>query len=176
MSVVVRSVAALILATTVGCTAAPRQRPVRMGPVDEGPESLTAARKFLEGRWTLETFEVFPAGKPPITLKGAGTLNYDQFGNLRIEIRAEEAAADILRASGVDVRDGMISTDGRTVVDLQNRTLTYILPDQTVGAPAAGPLAPSRPRHWEVKGDLLFLSTKDEAGKPLSTGRWRRMP
>ena len=59
---------------------------------------------------------------------------------------------------------------------MQNRTLTYILPGQTVGAPAAGPLAPSRPRHWEVKGDLLFLSTRDESGKPLSTGRWKRMP
>ena len=28
----------------------PRQRPVKMGPVDQGPESLVAERKFLEGR------------------------------------------------------------------------------------------------------------------------------
>jgi ferredoxin len=52
------------------------------GDVDTGPESITAARKFLEGRWTLESFEVFPPGKAPITLKGSGTLNYDNFGNL----------------------------------------------------------------------------------------------
>ncbi len=76
----------------------------------------------------------------------------------------------------MELRDGTISSDGRAVVDMQNRTLTYILPGQTVGAAAAGPLAPSRPRHWEVKGDLLFLSTKDESGKPLSTGRWKKMP
>jgi hypothetical protein len=170
------SVVALVLVAAVSCKSAPRQRPVQGGPVDQGPESITAARKFLEGRWTLESFEVFPPGKPAITLKGAGTLNYDEFGNLRIEIRADEKAADLLRAAGVETRDGTISSDGRAVVDMQNRTLTYILPGQTVGAPAAGPLAPSRPRHWEVKGDLLFLSTRDESGKPLSTGRWKRMP
>jgi hypothetical protein len=171
------SVLAVVLASAVGCLGGPRQRPVKGGPVDEGPESITAARKFLEGRWALEQFQVFPPGKPAITLTGSGSLTYDEFGNLRIEIRADEKSADILRAAGVDeLRDGVISTDGRAVVDMQNRTLTYILPGEPVGAKAAGPLAPSRPRHWEVKGDLLFLSTRDEAGKPLSTGRWKRVP
>ena len=174
-SVLVKAVVALVL-VSAACAPAPRVRPVKGGDVDEGPESLTAARKFLEGRWTLESFEVFPPGKPPITLKGSGTLNYDEFGNLRIEIRADEKSADLLRAAGIETRDGTISTDGRTVVDLQNRTLSYVLPGQTVGAPAHGHLSPSRLRHWEVKGDLLFLSTWDENNKPLSTGRWRRMP
>jgi hypothetical protein len=165
-----------LLAVAAACAPAPRVRPVKGGDVSGGPESLLAARKFLEGRWTLESFEVFPPGKPPITLKGSGTLNYDEFGNLRIEIRADEKAADLLRAAGVETRDGTISTDGRTVVDMQNRTLSYVLPGQTVGAPAPGPLAPSRLRYWEVKGDLLILSTKDDAGKILSTGHWKRMP
>ena len=175
-SVLKQSVIALVLIAAVSCKSAPRQRPVQGGPVDQGPESITAARKFLEGRWTLESFEVFPPGKPVIALKGSGTLNYDEFGNLRIEIRADEKAADLLRAAGIETRDGTISTDGRTVVDMQNRTLTYAVPGQTVGAPAAGPLSLSRPRHWEVKGDLLILSTWDDNNKPLSTGRWRRMP
>ena len=170
------SVLAVVLASAAGCLGGPRQRPVKGGPVDEGPESITAARKFLEGRWALEEFHVFPPGKPAITLTGSGSLNYDEFGNLRIEIRADEKSADLLRAEGVEMKDGVISTDGRAVVDMQNRTLTYILPGEPVGAKAAGPLAPSRPRHWEVKGDLLFLSTRDEAGKPLSTGRWKRVP
>ena len=170
------SVLVVLLGSAAGCMGAPRQRPVKGGPVDEGPESITAARKFLEGRWALEEFQVFPPGKPAIMLTGSGSLNYDEFGNLRIEIRADEKSADLLRAEGVEMKDGVISTDGRAVVDMQNRTLTYILPGEPVGAKAAGPLAPSRPRHWEVKGNLLFLSTRDEAGKPLSTGRWKRVP
>jgi hypothetical protein len=166
----------VLLAVAAACAPAPRIRPVKGGDVNEGPESLVAARKFLEGRWVLESFEVFPPGKPVITLKGAGTLNYDEFGNLRIEIRADEKSADLLRAAGIETTDGTIATDGRTVVDLQNKTLSYVLPGQTVGAPAPGPLSPSRLRHWEVKGDLLFLSTWDDNGKPLSTGRWKKMP
>ena len=109
--------------------------------------------------------------------KVAGTLNYDEFGNLRIEIRADEKSADLLRAAGIETRDGTISTDGRTVVDLQNRTLSYVLRRRRPSARRRRVrLSPSRLRHWEVKGDLLFLSTWDENSKPLSTGRWQRMP
>jgi hypothetical protein len=146
---------------------------VEGGPVDQGQGTLTAARKYLEGRWTLESFEVFPPGKAPLTLKGQGTLTYDEFGNLQMEIRADEASADLLRAAGIDIRDNTISTAGRTAVDMQNRTLTYIV----AGQPASpGPLALSRPRHWQVEADLLTLTTKDENGQALSIGRWRRMP
>lgn len=170
------SIVALLLVAASGCAASPRQRPIPGPDIEQGPGSSTTARKFLQGRWALETFQVFPPGKPAITLKGAGTLDYDEFGNLRIEIRTDEKSADLLRAAGVDTRDGTISSDGRTVVDMQARTLSYVLPGQTVGAPAPGPLSPARLRYWEVTGDLLILSTKDDAGTVVSTGRWRRVP
>jgi hypothetical protein len=163
----------LIALVSAGCTTSPSQRPVKMSPVDEGPKTLTAARKYLQGRWSLESFEVYPPGGPPLTLKGSGTLSYDDFGNLKIEIRADQAASDLLRAAGIEIRDGVISSDGRTAVDLQNRTLTYIVSGQT---PSTGPLALTRPRYWEVNGDLLTLTTKDDSGKPMSIGRWRKIP
>ena len=162
-----------VLALAVGggaCKSAPRQRPVQGGPVDQGPQTLTAARKYLHGNWAMESFEVYPPGGPAITLKGSGNLSYDDFGNLRIEIRADQASSDLLRAAGIDIRDGVISSDGRTAVDMQNRTLTYIVQGQT----GTGPLALSRPRHWEVDGNMLTLTTKDDSGKPLSVGRWRK--
>ena len=157
-----------------GCAAAPRERPLAMGPVDTGPGTLASARRFLEGRWQLETFEIHRPGQPPLLLKGSGTLIYDDMSNLRMEVRADEGSADLLRAAGVDIRDGMISTEGRTAIDLQNRTLTYALGGQ---APLVrgGPLAMERPRHWVVDGDILTLSTKDDAGRPLSIARWKRM-
>jgi hypothetical protein len=175
-ALVVRSSIVLLLLGASACTGGPRQRPVKGGPVDTGSGTVAEARKYLEGRWTLESFEVFPPGRPAIALKGSGTLTYDQFGNLRMEIRADEKSADVLRAAGVDIRDNVISSDGRAVVDMQNKTLTYILEGQAVGAKAAGPLAPNRPRYWEVEGNRLTLTTRDEAGKPLSVGRWTRMP
>jgi hypothetical protein len=162
----------VVVAVVSACHSSPRQRPVKMGPVDEGAGTLVAARKYLEGRWTLESFEVFPPGKPPITLKGAGTLTYDEFGNMRVEIRADEKSSDLLRAAGIDIRDGVISSDGRTAVDMQNHTLTYVVQGQPAGS--QGPLALSRKRYWQVEGNQLTLTTRDDAGKPLSVGRWRR--
>jgi len=172
--VVRRVVIGLILGgLAAGCGPAAGERPIQAGPVDTGAGTLTAARQFLEGRWVLESFEVYPDGSPPVTLKGAGTLVYDDFGNLTMEIQADEASSDVLRRAGIDVRDGVISTAGRTVVDMQHRTLTYVLEGQ---APLMrGPLGMHRPRHWVVDGNTLILTTKDEAGKPLSVGRWRRV-
>ena len=173
MSVISRAtvVIALTCLASAGCKSAPRERPIPLGPVDTGAGSVTAARKFLEGRWVLESFEVYPPGKSPITLKGSGDLLYDDFGNLKMEIRADQQSADLLRAAGIDIRDGVISTQGRTAIDLQNHTLTYMVEGQV---PNKGPLALNRPRHWEVQNDRLTLTTKDESGKPLSVGRWRR--
>lgn len=156
-----------------GCGAAAGEKPVQAGPVDTGAGTLSSARKFLEGRWQLESFEIHPPGKPPLLLKGSGTLVYDNMSNLRMEVRADEASADMLRAAGIDIRDGVISTDGRTAIDLQQKTLTYVLQGQ---APLVqrGPLAMERPRHWVVDADTLTLTTKDEAGRPLSVARWTR--
>jgi hypothetical protein len=157
-----------------GCGAAAGERPIELDPVDSGAGTLTAARQFLEGRWRLESFEIYPPGKPPLALTGSGTLIYDNMSNLRMEVRADQTSADMLRAAGIDIRDGIVSTDGRAAIDLQNRTLTYVLEGQ---APLVrgGPLAMERPRHWVVDADTLILTTKDDAGRPLSVGRWKRM-
>ena len=66
-----------------------------------GAGTTAAARKFLEGRWILESLVVNPPGGKPITLKGTGVLNYDDFGNLEMNIKADEASSDLLRAGGV---------------------------------------------------------------------------
>ena len=171
----VGAVAVTLTLLVAGCGASAGERPVELGPVDTGAGTLASARKFLEGRWQLESFEISVAGKPPLTLNGGGTLVYDNMGNLRMEVQADAAATDLLRAGGIDIRGGVISTDGRTVVDMQNRTLTYVLEKQTPGV-KGGPLAMQRPRHWVVDGDTLTLTTKDEAGSPLTVARWKRSP
>ncbi len=163
---------AILLASAIGCAASSRQRPVQGGPVESGAGTLSQARKFLQGRWALEAFELRPAGAAPVVLKGSGVLNYDDFGNLRMEIRADQSSSDLLRAAGVDIRDGVISTDGRTAIDLQNHTLTYFLEGQP--ATGTGPLAMNRPRYWEVTADTLTLTTRDASGAPMSISRWKR--
>jgi len=162
------------MAGSIACQGGAYNKPIEGGPVDKGPGTLESARKFLEGRWSLVSFEVFPPGKQPIALKGTGSLVYDNFGNLKMEIRTDSVTAELLATAGIPFQAGVIAQEGRAVVDMQNRTLTYVLPgDAPVGAPS-GPLSTNRPRYWQVEGNILPLTTKDDKGKPLSVGRWQK--
>jgi hypothetical protein len=172
-SALTRALLGTALVSLSACAGSGRERPIKMGPVDTGAGSVTAARKFLEGRWALESFEVYAPGKPPLTLKGQGTLTYDEFSNLAMEIRTDQATSDLLRAAGIDVQGGTISVSGRTAVDVPNRTLTYMIQGQP--AAGTGPLATSRKRYWQVEGGVLTLTTKDDAGNPTSVGRWKKI-
>jgi hypothetical protein len=169
-----RLVAALLLALVVaGCGP-------KGAPVQTGQGSVESGRRFLEGRWGLLSFEVFPPGRPSIAIAGGqGSLNYDAFGNLDIEIRVEdENVARELAFAGIPLTNGRISTTGRAAVDMQARTLTYILQGQPalVSSAPAGPLALTRARHWVVDGNVLTLTTRDDNGQPASVGRWQKLP
>jgi len=118
---------------------------------------------------------VRPPAAAPIVLAGSGVLTFDDFANLRMEIRTDVAASDVLRAAGIQIQDGIISTDGRVAIDLQRRALTYFLEGQRSSyKTGGGPLALNRPRYWEVSGDTLTLTTRDDSGAPLSISRWTR--
>jgi hypothetical protein len=163
-------------AVGAGCAGAPREKPIKTTPIEQGTGTATQARNFLMGRWSLVSFEVYPPGAAPIAVPGNGTLNYDEFGNLAIEIRTDPTVAASLQAAGIPNDRGTLSSSGRVVVDMQNKKLTYVLEGQSQRAASTGPLAMSRPRYWQVDGDLLTLTTQDDAGKPTSVGRWKRVP
>jgi hypothetical protein len=146
------------------------------GPVATGPGTLTSARQFLEGRWGLASFEIFPPGKEPLRLTGHGTLVYDRFGNLAMELRVDEREALVLEEVGIPHEDGVVSLKGRTVIDLQAQTLVFVLDGQPPFGAPSGPLALNRRRYWAVEHDVLTLTTKDDHGRPLSIGRWERTP
>lgn len=163
------------LGLTPACAAKPIQKPLEGGAVDTGPGTLAAARRYLEGTWALESFEVYPASGAPIVLKGTGRLVYDGYGNMRVEVQTDSGTGGLLRKAGVDNVDGRISSDGRTIVDMKARTLAYVVEGQQTGkTEVLGPLALRRLRHWEVDGNLLTLTTKDDAGKPMSISKWRK--
>ena len=165
----------ILITLAVGCAAKPRERPVDIGPIEKGPGSTNSARKFLEGRWSLQSYEVFPPGQPPIQVKGSGSLLYDAYGNLDVEIRTDPETAGRLERAGIQTDGGVLSTSGRTVIDMQGRTITYVLEGQPARGPQSGPLALSRPRHWTVDGNILTLTINADDGKPVATGRWEKM-
>jgi hypothetical protein len=167
--------AAWLVLVAGGCSQKPKV-PVRTAA--PGAPTVESARQFLQGRWSLISYEVFPPGRPSVQITGgAGTLVYDAFGNLQIEIRVtDQKIAEELERAGIPLANGMISTNGRTAIDLEARTLTYFLegePPLLTSRPG-GPLSFRRPRHWEVNGNTLTLTTRGDDGKPASVGRWQK--
>ena len=165
-------VSAALIALAAGADGAPRQKG---GPVPTGPGTTASARKFLEGRWSLITYDIFPPGREPIRVTGQGVMTFDGFGNLDAQIRVDKETSAKLDAVGIPTKNGVLSITGRAAVDLQAKTLTYFFQGQPpLGAPS-NPLALNRPRHWDVEGNTLTLTTKDANGKALSVGKWQKM-
>jgi hypothetical protein len=156
--------------TTGGC--APKA--IGRAPVDKGAGTLAAARKYLEGRWGLLSFEVRPPAGDMIQVKGEGTLLFDDFGNLEMEIRTDETTGRALSEAGIPLEKGRLSVRGRTAVDMAHQTLTFVPQGQPLLVPPSGPLAAIYPRYWTVEGDVLTVGTKDDLGNPTTVGRWRK--
>jgi hypothetical protein len=176
------SAARLYIAATIAALAIPAlaspppQYYPKLGPTETGPGTAAAARQFLEGRWSLISFEILPADGPPIHVPGSGSLTYDDYGNLNVEIRVDPATATRLDTAGIPTVKGVLSIKGRTAIDMQSHTLTYFLEGQpALGAPS-GPLALNRKRYWAVEGNVLTLSTLASDGRALSTARWQKVP
>jgi hypothetical protein len=160
---------AFVLFGASACTYKPRT-----APPNSGPGTANSARSYLEGRWSLVSFTVYPADGAPIEMKGTGTLVYDDYANLSMDIVPDAASAALLEKVGIPLQNGKFSMAGRTIVDMQNRTLSYVPEGQPSVGYRTGPMAVNRLRHWQVAGDTLTLTTKDDNGKALSVGTWQK--
>jgi hypothetical protein len=164
---------ALVLAAS-GCASAPTNRTLPLGKVDTGPGTLTEARQYLKGRWTLVSMDLFPPGEPAIHAAAAGTLVYDEFSNMIVELKLNPATTRLAEQLGIAAPDGIVSTTGRTVIDIGNRSISYVLEGQAAVRPPKHPLDLNLPRYWEVNGDTLTLRTRDGKGDVLSVSVWQK--
>jgi len=117
----------------------------KLGKPETGLGTSTAARKYLEGRWGLVSFDVMPPGKPVVHLGGQGSLTYDGFGNMKWEVRIPPDAVEPLRLAGIPSNNGVLSMSGRTAIDMQAHTLSYTVQGQPpLGAPLTSHSVPAR--------------------------------
>src|SRR6478672_10386082 len=117
----------LTLPVVTGCQAAPRARPVKMGPVDTGAGSLESVRRQLQGSWDLVSLEVMAAGGTPVKVAATGHLKYDEFGNLSIDGRVTEAST-----GGID--PNVLNMSGRAVIDPDKHMLRFQAVNATTAA------------------------------------------
>jgi len=154
-----------IAVASAACASAPSQRPVKMGDVDTGVDSLAYVRKQLEGTWDLVSLTAVQ-GTGAITLKAAGRLTYDEFGNMSIRGRIEEASPVPAGA--------LLDYEGRAVIDPARKQLRLVGVVAQGGATEPADVSFDKLRLFAFEGDVLKLSTIDAEGKVIATATWRR--
>ncbi len=136
---------ALVIAGASACTYKPRT-----APHNTGAGTVNQARQYLQGNWSLLSFTIYDANGTPIAMKGTGTLVYDDFNNMTMTLRPTTRRRRCSRKPGSPMEKNQFSTKGKTIVDMQNRTLRYVLEGQYIGV-TTGPMAIDRLRHWQVR-------------------------
>lgn len=165
------------------CAAAPRQRPLPIGPPETGAGTTAAARQELQGRWTLVSLDVGDEQGRHTPVEADGVLSMDAFGNLRIELRPTDAGRAAMTTLGVSY-PRTISLEGRVVIDPQQHTITFISPgtntsdvglDPALAARRGNPFAVERMRSYAIDADgVLTLRTRHDNGADAATSRWKR--
>jgi hypothetical protein len=159
-----RTLALALLAAALvaagACAGAPRQRPVKAGAVDAGPNSLEAARRQLEGTWELVSLQVIGTDGRAVTRPAGGRMTYDAFGNMSMEGTGADAA--------------LIAFSGRAVIDPVKRELR--LADLEGSGALPSQVSPEKVRSYEFDGPLLKTSVKDASGRVTAVVTWRRTP
>jgi len=180
----VRLCTVTVLATVFlsGCAASSRQRPLSTTPIPESGDTLQAARKALEGNWSLVSLDVTAPDGRNAAIEATGTLVSDAFGNLSIEYRMSPAGQKVLGSVGVTSPNPVITTTGRAVIDIDQKRITYVSDksdakpfDADLAARRANPFALEHPRYYALGTDgILTLTTRYDDGKDASVARWKR--
>ena len=162
---------ALVMAS--GCAGSPeRGRPIPLGPVESGPNSLESVRRQFEGQWDLVSAESYSPTGQAVAIKGKGRLTYDAYGNLTVDGRFDE---------GQEQRDGsiarLLSYKGRAVIDVVASRLVLQDMEKRVesGADAPEGMSTANVRYYAFEGDLLTLTIKDASGRTTAKTTWRRI-
>lgn len=170
--------AAILLSS---CAASERQRPIPTSRVATSGDTLEAARKSLEGTWTLVSLEYnSETGQKAVVGGTTGRLVADAFGNLEIEYRLSDDGRKMLSDMGLQSPNPVISTTGRSVIDVDQRAVTYVDDkaqpfDPKAAAGRANPFALERTRYYDIGADgILTLSTRYDDGKDAAVSKWRK--
>jgi len=175
----------LAWSTAIGCASSPRQRPVGVGDVDTGPESLTAVRQRLDGQWTLATLAIFDETGRKVDVEATGSLVSDAYGGLAIEYRMRDAGQKALGSAGIVSPNPVLTTTGRVAIEPRQRQITYVGADYTkqggfdagLAAKRANPFALERIRYYTFNADgTLSLATRHDNGRDAVVSTWKRAP
>jgi len=174
-SLVRASCIALIVTSAVAlgaCAASSRQRPVGMGDVSTGTESLAATRKQLEGTWTLTKFEVADNTGRLIAVRAKAQLTYDGFGNLSIRGVLEEPLPGQKTVTDAPA----LAYTGKAVIDTARKEMVLTGTNATVEPDPSllAKIGPEMRRRYEFGEGTLTISVMNANGGATSRATFRK--
>ena len=168
------SVAAVLMCVLMlaACAASSRQRPVSMGDVNTGAESLAATRKQLEGTWTLTRFEVADNTGRLIAVRAKAQLTYDAFGNLSIRGVLEEP----LPGQQTVTESPALAYTGKAVIDTVRKEMVLTGTNATVEPDPSllAKIGPELRRRYEFGEGTLTISVMNANGGATSRATFRK--
>jgi hypothetical protein len=160
--------AVLALPWVTGCPAAPRARPVKMGPTDTGIGSVESERRRLKGTWQLASLQMLSQSGEMLVVQAQGVLTYDDYGNLTMKGTV---------TGSTDIDPAALNLSGRAAIDPDRHTIRIL--DVTAATPDDKRVDPSidpkHVRHYEFVNDNELKTTVVNAdGKTTASATWKR--
>ena len=159
--------AAALVMVCLSCKAAPLEKPFGLGPVNDGPGSMEATRRGLEGTWTLASLEAVDAAGVHRPVKATGQLTYDAYGNMIIKGVIQDATA---------TQSITLDYEGKIIIDNVRKQFypADLESAQPVDPAKIAAIAPDKVRRYELTMDSFVVTYIDAAGKPTAVAKWRR--
>jgi hypothetical protein len=154
------------------CAASSRQRPVGVGDVSTGAESLAATRKQLEGTWTLTKFEVADNTGRLIAVRAKAQLTYDDFGNLSIRGVLEEPLPGQKTVTDAPA----LAYTGKAIIDTARKEMVLTGTSATVEPDPSllAKIGPEMRRRYEFGDGTLTISVLNGTGGATSRATFRK--
>ena len=133
-------------------------------------DSAEAVRQMFVGNYELMSYELFRPNGDVVPMDYVGRIMYDTHGNMSA-IGMPNALPDLDRASS----DGRVRRGfayfGRYEIDPEAGSVTHHL----IGSPMAGrSVGEPWVRYYELDGDTLTLSLKNDEGRVTGSLTWKR--
>src|SRR5215472_7280756 len=107
----------LALPCLAACPAAPRARPVKMGPTDTGIGSVESERRRLKGTWQLASLQMLSQAGEMLIVQAQGVLTYDDYGNLTMKGTV---------TGSTDIDPSALNLSGRATIDPDHHTIRIL--------------------------------------------------
>jgi hypothetical protein len=161
---------ATVALTAFGCKSAPSQKPFGGDSVTTGPGTVEFVRRQLMGTWRLQQFEAAnPAGQlQPV--KADATLEYDQYGNMKVEGHLLEP----LPGTATQDVNAMLRYSGRIAIDTDKHELRLLGQAGTTDPSLQPSVGAQLARRYEIDNDKLTLTFVDQQGKTTAKASFLR--